>query len=77
MRDLMQMIRRLHTRALIKELEREVRELPHISKYKLHKRSRRNGRLKRVALAEQRRYEYAARKALCRMYAQEIARKMR
>jgi hypothetical protein len=67
----------LHSRALKKELERELREMPSLSRYKLHRRSRRQKALMRTALAARRRYEYAARKALCRMYAREIARKMR
>ena len=64
-------------RAVRKEMLREVREMPSLSRYKLHRRSRRQKAMMRTALAAQRRYEYAARKALCRMYAQEIARKLR
>ena len=64
-------------RAVRKELQREVRELPSISAAKLHRRSRRNKKLMKLALEERRRYEYRARRALSKLYGAQIAIKMR
>jgi len=64
-------------RAVRKEMLREVREMPSLSRIKLHRRARRNKRLMHRALQERRRYEYAARRALSREYGRVISIKMR
>jgi len=77
MREINQMIQVLHSKYLIREMTREIRELPSISAAKLHRRSRRNKKLMKLALEERRRYEYRARRALSKLYGAQIAIKMR
>ena len=73
----MRYIAMLHSRALKKELEREIRQMKSISLPKLSKRARRNKRVMHRALQERRRYEYAVRKELAQEYGRMISIKMR
>ena len=62
-------------RAVRKELQREVREMPTLSIVKLHRRSRHNKKLMKQALAKRRSHEYMARRLLSQLYGRAIAQR--
>ena len=74
-RELLRLTALVSNRALQRELEREIREMPLVSRYKLHKRARRAKALMKKALQKPSRWEYRALKAICKEYGRAIAQR--